>query len=127
MLLPEMLDTVMDSPSTPMSDKKRSERTRLFWISWHQPTDDFRPLTDPPVEPVLGWWCSGYDSEDVPILCAAVSGRNEQQAKRNVRKSWPEADQWRFCEEKAKDWRPGDRFPIEKGWEKDRFAKAEAE
>lgn len=27
-----------------------------FWLSWHQPTEDYRPLTDPPVEGVLGWW-----------------------------------------------------------------------
>lgn len=94
----------------------------MFWASWHQPTDDFRPLTDPPHESVAGWWCSGYDSEDVPILCAAVLGRDADHAKQNVRKSWPEAAQWRFCDEVKRDWRPGDRFPIDKGWSKERFA-----
>lgn len=88
-----------------------AETTR-FWVSWHQPTDDYRPLTDPPHPQVLGWWCSGYDANDVSILCALVEAESETDAEVFVVISWPEAERWRFCEPKGTDWLPGDRFPL---------------
>lgn len=84
-----------------------------YWISWYQPTEDYRPLTDPPHESVLGWWCSGYRCSDgLASLCALVSATDEESAKACVRHSWPEAAEWRFCEERDSDWLPGDRFPL---------------
>lgn len=86
--------------------------TKRWWISWHQPTDDFRPLSDPPHPQVLGWWCSGYDSDDVPTLVALVEAASEADAKIFVEISWPECERWRFCEERGQSFRPGDRFPL---------------
>jgi hypothetical protein len=81
---------------------------KRWWISWYQPTDDWRPLRFPPPN-VLGYWCSGYDENDVPILVALVEGDDPYAV---VWKQWPEAERWRFCEDVAADWRPGDRFML---------------
>ena len=85
--------------------------TRRFWVSWYQDTADFRPLTDPPNPAVKGWWCSGYNAEDVPILCAVVDV-DEDDPLDAVLDSWPEAD-FRFNDEQDVNWTPGDRFPME--------------
>lgn len=86
--------------------------TKRFWLSWWQPTEDHRPLTDPPNAQVLGWWCSGYEDDGTPTLCAYVQADSEELAYFYVSISWPEAKNWRFCEERAMDWIPGDRFPL---------------
>jgi hypothetical protein len=91
-----------------------------YWLSWIQPTEDYRPKTYPPNKDVLGWWCSGYDSEDNAILCACVAAKTETKAKSVIKKDWPEAKQWRFCDPQTADFRPGDRFPIA-GWMTERF------
>lgn len=94
-----------------------------FWLSWYQPTDDYRPLTDPPHPQVLGWWCSGFRCDDeAATLCACVEAETDEEAKVYVRISWPEATEWRFCEEKAGSFVPGDRFPLS-AWMKKRFKK----
>jgi hypothetical protein len=89
---------------------------KRFWLSWPQPTEDFRPLTDPPDERVVGWWCSGYDSRDRATLCALVNATNLAEAKAAVRASWPEAPSkraaWRIEDEHEPAWLPGDRFPL---------------
>lgn len=107
--------------SDPVAGVGGVEVMTLFWVSWIQPTEDFRPLTDPPNDNVLGWWCSGYSSDESPILCAAVTGRNEVDTAKHIRKSWPELKDWRFCEPRPRDWTPGDRFLITKAWERKRF------
>ena len=91
-----------------------------FWLSWPQPTEDFRPLTDPPRPAgILGWWCSGYDADDVALLCALVEASNLSAAKAAIRQSWPEApgkrQVWRIEQEHDATFRPGSRFPIN-GW-----------
>lgn len=93
------------------------------WISWYQPTDDYRPLTDPPADGILGWWCSGYDQDDVPSICALVDvdSSDPESAKKVILHSWPEADRWRFCDPREDDYLPGDRFPL-KPWMEDRVA-----
>ena len=84
------------------------KRMARFWLSWPQPTKDYRPLTDPPVTGVLGWWCSGYDSEDRAVLCALVAANTVGAAKSLVRQSWPEAParraSWRIESEQAVNW-----------------------
>lgn len=104
---------------------------KRYWLSWPQPTEDFRPLTDPPDARVLGWWCSGYDSNDVALLCALVQGVTLNDAKSGVRASWPEAPNryqaWRIEEERPSDWLPGDRFPIDKPWMRQRIKEATPE
>lgn len=105
-----------DIPTKADSGKKR------YWISWYQPTEDYRPLSDPPNEHVLGWWCSGSRiSDDAATLCAVVAGADEHEAKAAVKCDWPEATEWRFVEEKPSDFIPGDRFPVEGGWVKQRL------
>ena len=84
------------------------------WISWHQPTKDHRPLSYPPHEAILGWWCSGYDSNDVATLCALVAAKDERTARAAVKKEWPEATRWRFCEARETA-HLGDRFRPH-GW-----------
>lgn len=107
--------------------------TKRFWISWIQKTTDFRPMTDPPTPEVLGWWCSGYmdaggDSIDLmhAILCAVVEADDERDAQDIIYTNWTGADkseigEFRFCEEKPDDWKPGSRFPITSDWERERF------
>ena len=86
----------------------------LFWISWIQPTEDYRPLTYPPTENVLGWWCSGVRSDGANILCAYIVATDVEAAKNEVRRDWPEAVEWRFCETRDSVV-TSDRFPL-KGW-----------
>lgn len=93
---------------------------RRFWVSWLQPTIDYRPLRYPPFNPIMGWWCSGYDENDVATLCAVVLADDDEEAKFNVLQEWPEAERWRFCEEKPAGWVPGDRFPLS-DWMKPRW------
>jgi len=81
------------------------------WISWHQPTEDYRPLTFPPNKAIIGWWCSGYHSDGTSILCALVKAGNADAAKAAVLQDWPEAEVWRFCVEKE-DAMLSDRFPF---------------
>lgn len=111
-----------------MSTKKK------FWVSWIQPTEDFRPINYPPNEQILGWWCSGYDSSDNPIICACVVGIGEtigdrmRSATDAIDIEWPESTSseenstgWRFFDEKADDFRTSDRFPLS-DWMKERFS-----
>lgn len=98
-----------------------------FWLSWKERSPDYRPLTDPPNEAVLGWWKSGEAGDgSYATLCACVEAPDEEAAQAAVLKSWPpykkKLVEWRFCEPVADDFTPGDRFPIESGWSKKRFA-----
>ena len=94
-------------------------KTKRWWISWYQPTDDERPLTYPPNAAIIGWWNSG-SSDEAWTLCAVVDAISEAAARKAVLKDWPEASNWRFCEPRIPTWRPNDRFPID-GWAKQRF------
>lgn len=85
----------------------------LFWISWYQPTEDYRPVYDPDKESApfnQDYWCSGA-SDTAWTMCALVPASSEAGAKALVLKYWPEAERWRFCDKKPCGWRPGDRFP----------------
>ncbi len=102
--------------------------TQRFWISWVQPTSDYRPITYPPNNAIIGYWCSGSSSDmdeednddtDAWILCALVQACNENEAKEAIYKDWPEATEWRFFEPKSNNWLPSDRFPLE-DWMKER-------
>ena len=95
---------------------------KRFWLSWIEPSEDYRPLTFPPNAAILGWWCSGYG--DAAILCAAVEAKSEDAAWKAVAKDWPGTKRKRFCDEKDAEWRPGDRFPLSE-WMESRFEKGE--
>lgn len=96
-----------------------------FWASWLQPTEDYRAVTFPPNEAIIGYWCSGYASgandESIPILCAVIDAENEEAARAAVLKDWPEWTEWRFIEPRNPDFKPGDRFPIDSEWMQERF------
>jgi hypothetical protein len=93
--------------------EKRRQNPLFQWISWHQPTEDHRPLTYPPNKAIMGWWCSGYSGRDA-IICALVDASDEPTAQAAVLKDWPEAERWRFCEARDNT-NLGDRFPL-KAW-----------
>ena len=101
--------------------------TMRYWISWIQRTQDSRPLNGPPNSGILGWWCSGEDSNGWDVLCAAVEATDAGAACAAIFKDWPEAAEdmaangWRIFEhDKGDDWRPSDRFPLS-DWMKERF------
>lgn len=99
---------------------------KVFWISWHQPGNDYRPLTYPPNESICAWWCSGFRVEgenETPILVAVVKADTEQSAKDAVHTDWPEATDWRFCDE-MKELRLSDRFPVQSAWAEQRLQAA---
>lgn len=89
---------------------------RRFWISWWQVTEDWRPVYNPKKEPEPlkhMYWSSGERCSDgAASMCAVVDAKNEADAKRTIRRYWPEAKEWRFCEEKSNEWLPGNRFPV---------------
>jgi hypothetical protein len=85
---------------------------KRWWVSWYQPTEDYRPLHDPPCEAVRGWWCSGETETGSFTLCAVVDAPDEQGVKDAVYEDWPEAVVYRFITEKPNDFTPGDRFPL---------------
>lgn len=94
---------------------------KRWWISfWFKGGEDFRPLNYPPNPSVLGWWCSGEDENGNPSICVCVEAPTESAAKRDIRIDWPEATDWRFCEEKPRGWSPSDRFPLS-DWMQERF------
>lgn len=98
---------------------------KRFWISWYQPSEDYRPLTYPPNAAVIGWWRTG-DAETMSgitaySLVALIEARSARAARSSVRKDWPEAACWRFCDEKPSGWLPNDRFPLS-DWMRERTA-----
>lgn len=92
-----------------------------FWISWYQPTEDYRPLTFPPNASVLSYHCTGIrDSDNASTLVAMVKANSPDNTKEAVKKDWPEADEWRFIQEIKPLVIPGDRFPL-KDWMEERY------
>ena len=93
---------------------------KYWWVSWYQPTEDIRPLKFPPGEKILGWWNTGYRCDDgAATIVSKVIADAESHAKEEVIKDWPEAQEWRFCDETDGS-RPGDRFPLSE-WMEERF------
>ena len=88
---------------------------KRFWISWYQPSEDYRPIEVPPVDIVPGYWCSGeeFGGKNRFIMCAVVCAAIIKDAEIRISEYWPEAEDWRFCIEQEEDWMPDkDRFPI---------------
>ena len=84
---------------------------KLFWMSWYQLSEDYRPITSPPNENVLAWWCSGQGEEGW-TLCAYVIAEDEAGVKEAIKKDWPELDmdaKLRFIDQKPV-YIPSDRF-----------------
>lgn len=102
-----------------------------YWASFVCTAEDYRPLTYPPNDRILGWWCSGYtpsqfddDDEEYAVLCLAIDAADEAGAVDAVLEDWPAFSdngcEWRFLEERPDEWRPGDRFPLAP-WMTERF------
>lgn len=87
-------------------------KKQKWWCRWYVPGYDSRPTTVPtPIE----WWCSGY-SDTHSINCGIVHGDDEADCLAQVRgHGWPECEDLDFCNEVVADWRPGDRFPDQRG------------
>lgn len=85
---------------------------KYFWMRWYQPGEDYRPLSFPPNESILGWWCSGRrgDEDNTAILVALVKASDEAAAVKAVAVDWPE-HQLDFCQE-LEPYPLSDRFPI---------------
>lgn len=92
-----------------------------FWISWYETSEDHRPLTYPPNQAVLGWWCSGYRCFDnAAAICALVEAESEEEAENAILQDWPGEKEWRFLSQVEKDYDLGDRFPLS-DWMKERI------
>lgn len=104
---------------------------KRFWLSWEEVSEDYRPITDPPNRAVLAWWCSGEAGDgSYSTLVAFIEAEDEAAARAAVLESWPPGPMgrapgqepvWRFCEERGFDYRPGDRFPVTKPWQRERI------
>ena len=95
---------------------------KLFWISWVQPSKDYRPLSFPPTERVLGYWCTGYTDAGA-TLCAAVEANSKEELEGIVKTDWPEFQAFRFVQER-RFWTTNERF-FPEGWAKERLQKWE--
>jgi len=103
--------------------KKTPAGLQRFWASWNETGQDYRPMTSPPNPAILGWWCSGEAGDgSYSTMCAWVEAKDEDAAMTAVKQDWPPARKmdWRFFEERAPDWTPGDRFPLS-DWSKERI------
>lgn len=84
----------------------------MYWISWYQPTEDYRPRVYPPNPSILGYWCTGQRSSDgASTLVAWVEAGTEEIAKEYIQIDWPEATEWRFCNV-VTEWKLSTRFPL---------------
>lgn len=85
---------------------------KRFWISWVETSQDYRPLTYPPQEPIRGWWVSGQTDDGVTI-CAVIDAPSELDAYFAIQKDWPcESPDFRFADEKEPTFVPDEtRFP----------------
>lgn len=96
----------------------------LYWTSWVQQSADHRPVVFPPTKNILGWWCSGYDSNDLAILCAWILAIDETDVLTQVQENWPEVkslSDFRFLDEKHQ-YSYSDRFkPSASSWIYDRL------
>ena len=73
---------------------------KLYWCSWVCKEDDYRPITYPPNDSIIGWWCSG-ESGGGYIICAYIYAKNELRAAMAISLDWPEFEgEWRFIEER---------------------------
>lgn len=106
-------------------DEHAESRDSQWWLSWYESSHDFRPIVHPPNQNILGWWHSGYDSNNDATLCAMVKAKTADEAWSYIIGDWPGEKRKRFEEKHPIGYRPGDRFPLNE-WMKDRFDKVES-
>jgi hypothetical protein len=84
---------------------------KRWWMSWIVPEKDYRPLTYPPNDAILGWWCTGEDAQDRFILYGLVQAESLEAAEAAVLQDWPGIE-WRFQELTGPDLAFTDRFHL---------------
>lgn len=91
------------------------QQVSWYWVSWEEVSGDYRPLTFPPNDRILGWWCTG-EGPGYSTLCAAVKAETEDEARAAVLRDWPQAfvrnPAWRICQHCHGSWDGSDRFPL---------------
>ncbi len=89
---------------------------KRFWVRFWTSADDYRPLIFPPIEGILGWWCSGTRDRDVEESCIIVwiESENQDTATQTILKHWPEFldDDNASFQTVPLDWKPSDRFAV---------------
>lgn len=100
----------------PKENKKRNRKGELlnYWVGWNE----YSNRVGKKVKAIHGAWCTGQavgGSDNYVTMTAWVVARNENEVKSAIRKGWPprtgKGIDWRFLEERPKDWTPGNRFP----------------
>lgn len=83
-----------------------------WWMSFIG--DATRGVLWPPPEGMLGSWCTGWDSDDKPVIVCWTQAPTEEAARAIAAQSFPESAgrEFRFCGVVEHDWRPNDRFPL---------------
>lgn len=106
---------------------------KYFWMSFYCTSEDYRPLTFPPNEAILGWWCTGQRADNAHTICLMVRAESEQAAKEAIAKDWPELknSEWRFVHEQGglitpEIWNRGGRFQLS-DWMLERWSAARME
>lgn len=75
-----------------------------YWVSWYSPEELMGKF-----ELHSPWWVSGSDMGSRDTICAAIKAHTEKEAKQIVRECYddcPPPIEWRFVEEREKDWSP---------------------
>jgi len=91
---------------------KLNDKGTRYWVSFW-----VNDIVLPHFEMHRPWWISGQDMNDRSSICCAVIADNEDEVKKYVLSCFdeghvPEKLEYRFIEERPKDWDPFyDRFP----------------
>lgn len=104
---------------------------KQFWCSWREVTKDYRPITFPPNDNVLGWWMTGEECgppdfvRQAVNICAFILGKDEDDVRASIKKDWPEFDgEFRFIDQYKLGSLPGNRFLMD-DWMRERFKNLE--
>lgn len=98
---------------------------RFYWVSWFHHGADYRPITFPPNDAILGWWCTGGSAVGHEYsIVAHVMANNRAEAEAAIVQDWPEAkqDEWRFFND-SDHTVPQSRFVIS-DWSAERYERA---
>jgi hypothetical protein len=83
-----------------------------YWVSWWSGNYEDEGCTKPPFQ----FWVSGQrergmdEDRDEESICAVIDSESSEDIESLIAKHFPDYEM-RFCEERASDWEPGDRFP----------------
>jgi hypothetical protein len=73
---------------------------KRWWCSWTtEEIGNYRPLTDPPSENILGWWFCGFNKKHCAVISAIVAADTKQQAWEFIDLDFPVDKDTRPCQE----------------------------